>query len=125
MGVKRIVIEEASQLSFEDFLELNRRARGMEDIQITMILNPVSEDHWIKEKFCDPNGPYANETTVLRFTYHDNCNREGLSFLTQTDIRELERLKEINENHTAFIPSANGVLKTRKANFAGASTAAK
>jgi phage terminase large subunit len=92
VGIQRIVMEEASQFDFEDFLEINRRARGVEDIQITLILNPVSEKHWIKRKLCDEGSPYANDTTVLRFTYSDN------KFLTASDIAELERLKYVNEN---------------------------
>ncbi len=96
VGIKRIVVEEANQLEFADFLELNRRARGMEDIQIILILNPVSENHWIKTQLID--GPYANQTTALRFTYADNHDHTGHSFLTPTDIAELERLKHINEN---------------------------
>jgi hypothetical protein len=35
----------ASQYSFDDFPELNRRARGFDEIQITLILNPLSENH--------------------------------------------------------------------------------
>jgi phage terminase large subunit len=92
VGIQRIVMEEASQFDFEDFLEINRRARGVEDIQITLILNPVSEKHWIKRKLCDEGSPYAADTTVLRFTYSDN------KFLTASDIAELERLKYVNEN---------------------------
>jgi phage terminase large subunit len=92
VGIQRIVMEEASQFDFEDFLEINRRARGVDNIQITLILNPVSEKHWIKRKLCDEGSPYANDTTVLRFTYSDN------KFLTASDIAELERLKYVNEN---------------------------
>ena len=92
VGIQRIVMEEASQFDFEDFLEINRRARGVEDIQITLILNPVSEKHWIKRKLCDEGSPYKEDTTVLKFTYSDN------KFLTAQDIAELERLKYVNEN---------------------------
>jgi phage terminase large subunit len=92
VGIQRIVMEEASQFDFEDFLEINRRARGVDNIQITLILNPVSEKHWIKRKLCDEGSPYAADTTVLRFTYSDN------KFLTESDIAELERLKYVNEN---------------------------
>ncbi len=98
VNIKRIVIEEANQLTFEDFLELNRRARGLPDIQIIFILNPVSENHWIKTNFCDDTSPYNNDTTVLRFTYNNNRNHTGASFLTPVDIKELERLKTIDEN---------------------------
>jgi len=92
VGIQRIVMEEASQFDFEDFLEINRRARGVDNIQITLILNPVSEKHWIKRKLCDEGSPYKDDTTVLRFTYSDN------KFLTAQDIAELERLKFVNEN---------------------------
>ena len=92
VGIQRIIMEEASQFDFEDFLEINRRARGVEDIQITLILNPVSEKHWIKRKLCDEGSPYKEDTTVLKFTYSDN------KFLTAQDIAELERLKFVNEN---------------------------
>ena len=92
VGIQRIVMEEASQFDFEDFLEINRRARGVDNIQITLILNPVSEKHWIKRKLCDEGSPYKDDTTVLRFTYSDN------KFLTSQDIAELERLKFVNEN---------------------------
>jgi len=91
VGIKRIIVEEASELNFEDFLELNRRARGIEDIQIILILNPVSSNHWIKTKLID-NPAYNDRLTTIRSTYKDN------PFLTESDIRELEALKTINEN---------------------------
>jgi phage terminase large subunit len=98
VAFKRILIEEASQLQFSDFLELNRRVRGIHGIQIIMLLNPVSENHWIKTKFCEQHSPYFAETTTLRFTYHDNCIKSGACNLTRADINELERLKEIDAN---------------------------
>lgn len=117
VGIRRIVIEEASQLSFDDFLELNRRARGMEGIQIIFILNPISENHWIKTQFCDEGSPYYSETTVLRFTYRDNCNGHGKSFLTAADIRELERLKEINENQYRIYVEAEWGVDNKEGKF--------
>src|SRR5579862_3893679 len=88
----------ASQYSFDDFPELNRRARGFDEIQITLILNPISENHWIKSNFCDIDSPYFSDSTLLKFTYRDNQNLNGDSFLTENDVKELERLKDINEN---------------------------
>jgi phage terminase large subunit len=117
VGIKRIIIEEASQLTFDDFLELNRRARGMEGIQIIFILNPISENHWIKTNFCDEHGAYYNETTALRFTYRDNCNGLGESFLTEADIRELERLKNINENQYRIYVEAQWGIDNKEGKF--------
>lgn len=98
VGINRIIMEEANQLDLADFMELNRRARGMENIQMLLILNPVSENHWIKSTLCDAISPYASDTTILKFTYHNNKNVEGKSFLTDADIRPLEILKEVDEN---------------------------
>ena len=99
VGISRIVLEEANQFDFEDFLELNRRARGLDNIQIILILNPISENHWIKKKLCDADGSYYTDTTLIKATYKDNCNLNGRSFLTETDIEQLENLKGIDENH--------------------------
>lgn len=91
VGIKRILFEEVSQGDWADFLELNRRARGIEGIQFTFILNPISEKHWIKRKLID-NPSFNEDVDVIVSTYHDN------PFMTETDIKELERLKDIDEN---------------------------
>lgn len=98
VGFKRIILEEASEFTFEDFLELGRRARGIEGIQYILILNPISENHWIKKQLCDADGPYSSKTTVLKYTYKDNVNGHGKSFLTNEDIEALEMLRHVNEN---------------------------
>jgi len=98
VGFKRIILEEASEFTFEDFLELTRRARGIEGIQYILILNPISENHWIKKQLCDADGPYSSKTTVLKYTYKDNINGLGQSFITPEDIESLEMLKDVNEN---------------------------
>lgn len=98
VGIKRVMMEEASEFVENDFLELTRRARGMPGIQFTQVLNPISENHWIKKLMCDDTAPYREKTTVLNFTYRDNVNGFGENFLTPEDIEELERLKLVNEN---------------------------
>jgi phage terminase large subunit len=92
VGIKRIIVEEANQLEFEDFLELNRRARGMEDIQIVFLLNPINVNHWIKTKIIEGIA-YSKKLTVIHTTYKDN------KFLTEDDREELENLKLVDENH--------------------------
>lgn len=91
-GVKRIIFEEASQGDFEDFLELNRRARGMKGIQIFLLLNPININHWIKCKIIDAPA-FATNLTVYHTTYKDN------RFLTDEDRAQLELLKDIDYNH--------------------------
>lgn len=91
-GVQRIVIEEANQLSEDDWREINRRVRGMKDIQIIVIFNPVLETHWLKKFFFDTPA-VSKDCTFIHCTYKDN-----LKFLTAQDIEQLENLKNININ---------------------------
>lgn len=90
--IKYIDIDEASELEKADFRELNRRVRGIENIQITFIFNPVLETHWLKKTFFDDD-LYSPQTTIIHCTYQDN-----LKFLTQSDIEQFELLKKDNYN---------------------------
>ena len=91
-GIKRIFIEEANQLDFDDFRELNRRARGQEGIQIYLVFNPVVINHWLKRELFD-NQFYAPHCTYIHATYKD-----AIKWLTEDDIIQLEILKDINPN---------------------------
>lgn len=91
-GIKRIFIEEANQLTYDDFRELNRRARGMEGIQIYLVFNPVVITHWLKEQLFD-NPFYQAHCTYIHATYKD-----AAKWLTEDDIIQLEMLKDINPN---------------------------
>lgn len=88
-GIGRIVIEEASELEYEDFLELNRRVRGLPNIQLTLCFNPIHEDHWLKTHFFDREFP---DCTIIHSTYKDN------QFLTAKDREQIEYLKEFDYN---------------------------
>lgn len=88
-GLQRILVEEAAELSFEDFLELNRRARGRSDIQITLCFNPVHEQHWLKKHFFDKPQP---DCYIRHATYKDN------PFLTDKDREQIEWLRQYNYN---------------------------
>lgn len=88
-GIQRIFVEEATELDIEDFFELNRRARGFTDIQITLNFNPIHENHWLKKYFFDS---YQPEAELIHSTYLDN------PFLTQKDREQIEWLKEFNYN---------------------------
>lgn len=91
-GIKRIFIEEANQLTYDDFRELNRRARGMDGIQIYLVFNPVVVNHWLKKELFD-NDFYKPHCTYIHATYKD-----AIKWLTEDDIIQLEILKEINPN---------------------------
>jgi phage terminase large subunit len=117
VGIRRVLMEEANQFSYDDFLEINRRARGFEDIQILLILNPVSENHWIKTNMCDVGSPFYEETDILRFTYQDNVNRLGKSFVTEKDKQKLEMYKNIDENHYRIYVLAEWGVDNKEGKF--------
>lgn len=119
VGVKRVILEEANQFTFEDFTEINRRVRGMEGIQIILILNPISENHWIKKNFVDKDGAYHNDTTILRYLTPDN------KWATAEDFRENERLKLISENQYRIYVLAEWGVEDKQKKFAWAFEHAK
>lgn len=71
-GVTSIWCEEATELNQEDFEQLDLRLRGEFGClkQITLTLNPISEQHWIKRVFFDD--PISGVFT-LKTTYLDNA----------------------------------------------------
>jgi phage terminase large subunit len=70
-----VIIEEASEITQKDFDQLNIRLRGKAKVplQITLLLNPISDKHWIKREFFDLRS-YQKRTKVciLKTTYLDN-----------------------------------------------------
>lgn len=114
VGIKRVIIEEADKLDFEDFLELDRRARGMDNIQIIVIYNPISEKHWIKTTLRNPDHVYFKNATILRYTYHDN------KFCTEQDRQSLENLKLISENHYRIYALGEDGIEDKQKKFAWA-----
>lgn len=88
-GLQRIMMEEASEFEHEDMFEINRRARGVPDIQITICFNPIHENHWLKKHYFDE--PLLN-AEIIHSTYRDN------PFLTEEDRAEIEWMKKFNYN---------------------------
>jgi len=70
-GVTSIWIEEATELTQEDFEQLDLRLRGVTKYikQITLTFNPISEQHWIKKMFFDDP---IQDVFTLHTTYLDN-----------------------------------------------------
>lgn len=85
-----IWIEEASEISKDDFDQLDLRLRGLSDIpfQITMTFNPISALSWIKKRFFDQDDPNC---TILKTTYIDN------KYCDENYKHLLESYKDTNE----------------------------
>lgn len=87
-GITDIVIEEATELTEEDFLQLNLRLRPLEpEPQIYLMFNPVSKANWVYGYFCIH--PPA-DALIIQTTYKDN------RFLTDDYRVELEELQRRN-----------------------------
>jgi phage terminase large subunit len=50
---KRVILEELSQFTHEDFKQVRKRLRGRPGQQIIAMWNPISEEHWIKKEIID------------------------------------------------------------------------
>lgn len=88
-GLTDIVIEEATELSFDEFTQLDLRLRAQaESLQIYLAFNPVSKVNWCyKYWFSDTQPP---DSFILKTTYKDN------RFLPPEYIKALEATKKTN-----------------------------
>jgi len=85
-GRKRrdLFVNEANELTYDDFIQLALRTTG----RIYMDYNPSHDKfHWIETKI-----KTRNDVEVIHSTYNDN------PFLEESVKREIERLKETDEN---------------------------
>ena len=75
-GVTSIWCEEATELTQDDFEQLDLRLRGNTGAlkQITFTFNPISEQHWIKNVFFDDpiQGVFTLKTTYLDNSFIDD-----------------------------------------------------
>lgn len=84
-----IVIEEGTEITEEDFTQLNLRLRSSEPFpQIYIMFNPISKKNWVYDYFFVREQP-AN-VKIVKTTYLDN------KFLPKEYVEELERLKDRN-----------------------------
>ena len=93
-----ILIEEASEISQKDFDQLNVRLRGRLrgpakkiKFQITLLLNPISDQHWIKREFIDIKSYQRKyNVKILKTTFKHN------RFIDADYRQVLESYKEID-----------------------------
>jgi len=86
-----IWMEEATEFSREDFLQLNLRLRTRKaPNQITLSFNPISQNNWVYDDFF-VNKSYKG--TILKTTYLDN------QFLPTEFKEQMDDLKRADENY--------------------------
>ena len=88
-GITDIVIEEATELTEDEFTQLNLRLRALVDFpQIYLMFNPINKKNWVYGYFFCEAKPL--NALVIKTTYKDN------KFLSAEYVSELERLKYRN-----------------------------
>ena len=88
-GITDVVIEEATELTLDDFTQLNLRLRPKELFpQIYLFFNPVSKMNWVYDYFFV--GDIPPNTLIVETTYKDN------KFLTEDYIKTLNDLQYRN-----------------------------
>jgi len=70
-GISSIWIEEATEITADDFDQLNLRLRGNTKSykQIILTFNPISSQSWIKKRFFDSA---IDNSTIVHSTFEDN-----------------------------------------------------
>ena len=88
-GIDDIMIEEATEITLDDFTQLNLRLRSKaENQQITLCFNPVSKTNWCYKHWFENGTP--EDTVIVHTTWYDN------KFLPQSYIDSLEQMKKTN-----------------------------
>ncbi len=84
-------IEEATEIAYNDFKQLDKRLRGQTRHvkRMTLSFNPVYKTHWLYREFFSgfdesKNFLLSPDLLILKTTYRDN------QFLTEDDVRALE-----------------------------------
>lgn len=88
-GIDDIIIEEATELTLDDFSQLNLRLRSRKPHnQLLLMYNPVSKANWVYKTFHETTPP--ENTIVVHTTYKDN------KFLPQSYIDNLHDMMKVN-----------------------------
>ena len=94
-NTRRVIINEATALTWDDFLQLRNRMGRTKAAEIIFTFNPIDENHWLCQQYVVP---YLNHTlkptvAVCHTTHSDN------PFLTPEKHKEYEDLIDIDQNY--------------------------
>lgn len=105
-GIDDIIVEEATELTLDDFSQLNLRLRSRSPYnQIHLMFNPISKANWVYSRWFKDGYKAKGNEFILHTTYKDN------EYLRESYIQDLEQQKEINYAH--YLVYALGEFATR------------
>ena len=94
VGITDIWIEEATELTEDDYIQLSLRMRAKkEDLQIFLSFNPVSKTNWVYRTWFTNDSKVNSNTFILKTTYKNN------RFLPKSYIDKLEELIRTNPTY--------------------------
>ena len=113
-GITDIVIEEATELTLDDFTQLNLRLRSNEPYnQIILMFNPVSKANWVYKYFFENGAP--EDCVIVHTTYKDNAHlpKEYIDSIMELEKRNPAyfRIYVLGEFATAELESEIPVCK--------------
>jgi len=113
---KYIWIEEATELSLEDFTQVTLRLRGVSQFvkRFFMTFNPVSDSHWIKARFFD-SPPESERSKIL--TIHATY-RDALQFLDVEYPARMEALRDVDPVYAQIYADGDWGVWDRESLFA-------
>lgn len=103
-----IIIEEADEISEEDFMQLDDSLRTVkEDIKIILLLNPPPRNHWIVKRWFDllPTESSGFYRPVLKEQYLDSVTFIGTDYkvniqnIDEATQKRYEDYKDLNPSH--------------------------
>jgi hypothetical protein len=113
---KAIWIEEATELTLDDFTQITLRLRGKSEHpkRFYLTFNPVSDSHWIKDRFFD-KAPIQERDSILTLhgTYLD-----ALDFLDSEYPKRMEALRLVNKTYYDVYALGNWGVWDRESLFA-------
>lgn len=85
------IIEEASEITFDDFSQIKMRLRGNGRLrnQVVLMTNPISKVNWVYKHFFE-KGCKEENCLINQSTYKDN------KFVNESTIKALESYKDTN-----------------------------
>jgi phage terminase large subunit len=118
-GVSNWVLDEAEELIDEDIfdtIDLSIREKNIQN-RIILVLNPVTKDNWIYERFFEGKGIEAGFNGVkgnvcyIHSTYLDNKENLSESFLERVEVIKHTNLKKYNQKLLGqWLDRAEGVV---------------
>jgi len=88
-GLDRIRVEEATEISFDEFTQLDLRLRWWTNHKIICTFNPILDTHWLKTEIQDSEA-FKSSTVRIEKTARDN------KFVGEAYLANLERMKITN-----------------------------